>query len=236
MEFTKFLPIDGEIKEGDFAMLNPIDASPTIGRCVGFQKVGDRNPIFEFYRFRDDTYEWEIFKNAFEKHRYMIIARAGEWRVMEEFPAYEICVDGRIRTIKTQRIRIASPNSHHYAAISFKKGGKMHTKKVHRLLGDTFIPNPHGLSTINHINHIRTDNSLINLEWSSQQDNVIAAYKIGRGAGERQGSSVLTSTLVLQIRSEYATGDYSFNALAKKYGTCHTQISRIVRRQIWKHI
>jgi hypothetical protein len=43
---------------------------------------------------------------------------------------------------------------------------------VHRLIGDQFIPNPHNLPQIDHINHDRGDNRIENLRWSTQETNM----------------------------------------------------------------
>ena len=46
-------------------------------------------------------------------------------------------------------------------------------KTIHSIMGDVFIPNPHNLRVIDHINRIKTDNRLENLRWFSQQDNML---------------------------------------------------------------
>ena len=42
---------------------------------------------------------------------------------------------------------------------------------VHRLVAETFLPNPFNKSQINHKNLNKTDNSLDNLEWVTQEEN-----------------------------------------------------------------
>lgn len=44
--------------------------------------------------------------------------------------------------------------------------------RVHRLVAEMFIPNPHQLETVDHINGDKTDNRVVNLQWLSREDNV----------------------------------------------------------------
>ena len=49
--------------------------------------------------------------------------------------------------------------------------GKVRTEKVHRLVAIAFIDNPNNLPEVNHINHIRDDNRVENLEWVDHKEN-----------------------------------------------------------------
>jgi len=68
-----------------------------------------------------------------------------------------------------------SPNYHWtygsydaYGYLRVKTNGIMY--KVHRLVAETFIPNPFGKPTVDHINQIRDDNSLENLMWATHKE------------------------------------------------------------------
>ena len=64
-----------------------------------------------------------------------------------------------------------------YAIVNlYDKDKKMKSLTVHRLVAKAFIPNPQNYSDVNHINGIKLDNRVENLEWCSKQQNTKHAY------------------------------------------------------------
>ena len=56
-----------------------------------------------------------------------------------------------------------------------RKNGKQKYYIAHRIIAHAFIPNINNKPTVNHINHVRTDNRVDNLEWATmkeQMDNI----------------------------------------------------------------
>jgi hypothetical protein len=49
---------------------------------------------------------------------------------------------------------------------------------IHRLAAITFIPNPKNKPFVNHINWIKSDNNIENLEWCTQSENMMHAHII----------------------------------------------------------
>lgn len=70
-----------------------------------------------------------------------------------------------------------------YYKVTLSINRKLYYRTVHRLVAETFIPNPAGLPQVNHKDGNKTNNSVDNLEWSSPRDNVNHAHSIGLHRG-----------------------------------------------------
>lgn len=87
--------------------------------------------------------------------------------------------DGKIKKFKGKLLKsICRLNGYHYVALS-NQNRKAKQYSVHRLVASAFIPNPHNKPQINHINGIKTDNRVENLEWCTQGENNTHAYRTG---------------------------------------------------------
>ena len=68
------------------------------------------------------------------------------------------------------RSKSMSPNGYYY--YTFRDNKKNVYVNVHRLVGETFIPNPENKPCIDHINTIKTDNRIENLRWTTHKENI----------------------------------------------------------------
>jgi hypothetical protein len=51
--------------------------------------------------------------------------------------------------------------------------------RVHRLVALAWIPNPHGLPEINHLDGVKANNDASNLEWCTTLENLQHARRMG---------------------------------------------------------
>lgn len=112
-------------------------------------------------------------------------------------------------------------------------------KNVHRIVLESFVFNSFNKPCANHLNAIRSDNRLLNLDWATYSENNKYAYEIGNQEytfGESHNQSKLTEKEVLEIRSKYIKRIYTQPMLAKEYGVTRGAIQCILRRSSWIHI
>ena len=92
---------------------------------------------------------------------------------------YMVSEDGKILSIKSNKILKQAINKYGYCKVSLYKNKKSKTFSVHRLVAQTFIPNLEKKPQVNHINGIKTDNRTENLEWVTAKENMNEAVRIG---------------------------------------------------------
>ena len=102
---------------------------------------------------------------------------------------YQVSSSGRIKSIERivrgpsgnkkikSRILKEFKNQFGYYMVSLFKNGKHKNFQVHRLVAHSFILNPLNLPQVNHIDGNKENNCVDNLEWITNRDNVIHAYK-----------------------------------------------------------
>lgn len=74
---------------------------------------------------------------------------------------------------------------HGYPIADLYKNGKLKTKSVHRLVAETFLPNPNGLPQVNHRDEDKDNNNVENLEWCDSKYNINYGTRSERSAQTR---------------------------------------------------
>ena len=92
------------------------------------------------------------------------------WKEIQGFEGlYAVSNKGRVRNLKNGKILKNVIDPHGYLRI---KLGRRNVRRIHRLVALAFIPNPDNLPQINHIDEVKTNNNVENLEWVSASQNV----------------------------------------------------------------
>lgn len=109
---------------------------------------------------------------------------------------------------------------------------------LHRVVAETFIPNPDNLPCVNHKDGSKDNNKVENLEWVSFKENMKHAEETGLWLikGERHWRSKLTSDDVLEIRKLYATNQWTQLEIAKKFGVSRGAVMNVLLGRSWSHV
>lgn len=80
------------------------------------------------------------------------------------------------KAIKKERILTQTDNGSGYLSVGLTENGKIKTTRVSRIIATTFIENKENKPQVNHINGVKYDNRVINLEWNTSKENVRHAW------------------------------------------------------------
>lgn len=126
-----------------------------------------------------------------------------------------------------------------YPIVTLGTNKKRVQRTVHRIIAETFIPNPLNLPEVDHIDNDKTNNRVENLRWISSFDNKSRIPFEARSkcrTGSKNGNSKLDEEKVKDIRRLYNTGEYSITQLSKIYSCGWTTISHIIKNETWKNV
>jgi HNH endonuclease. len=165
------------------------------------------------------------------------------------YTRYEVDTLGNVYGINCQKLKPAT-DSKGYLRAGLMINDKLCTKKVHRLVAEAFIPNPENKPCVNHIDGVKDNNTVNNLEWVTYKENTKHAIDNGLfsfqtseksvnkipKSGSLNGNALLTESQVLEIRYKYKPRIYTRAMLALEYKVKESCIKDVVNRNSWKHI
>ena len=94
-----------------------------------------------------------------------------EWKAIDGYLYYQVSNLGNVRNTKTGRIIKQSTNGTGYYRVGLTKNKNRTFMFVHKLVACAFIPNPDGKPIADHRDGNKQNNTILNLRWSSRNEN-----------------------------------------------------------------
>ena len=153
---------------------------------------------------------------------------------------YSVSNFGRVRRIGGRKpgyvLKPLLYRNYFHAAL-WDNGGKAKFKTIHRIVAQTFIPNPRKKPQVNHRDSNKLNNHFENLEWVTIKENAHHAFLNGRYdhmIGTNNMNAKLTPKDVREIRR--LKGFVTQKELSKRFGIASRNIIAVQKRRVWKQV
>lgn len=159
------------------------------------------------------------------------------WRDVQGYKGlYQVSNLGRIKSLYRNGLVLrGSVNNSGYRIVMLYKGGKHKNFLIHRLVAQTFIPNPEHLLQVNHKDENKSNNSVNNLEWCTNRYNNLYHDKAKR-TGIKEGKPVaqytLSGKLIKVWRSSHEAEKAGYHA--RHIGECCSGKIKTHQGYIWR--
>jgi hypothetical protein len=164
------------------------------------------------------------------------------WKKIEEFENYEVSNYGNVKRLdslvyqsgkiyKYKGRILKQENNKGYKRVSLSKGKIVKRFQVHRLVAIYFLENIYNKKCVNHINGMKFDNRVENLEWVSYSENERHSYDVLKKINPIRK---LTNEQANYIKAVGFKGkDGNIKELANIYGVNVTTIYNILKNKYY---
>lgn len=132
------------------------------------------------------------------------------WKDIKDYEGlYQVSNLGRVRSFygkngkvtDVAKILSGKADKDGYREVKLSKNGVVIYKRVHRLVAEHFLPGDSSLQ-VNHIDGVKTNNNVTNLEWLTPRENTIHSHRTG-----------LHNGCVTKVRLSSEYGEMLFNSI-----------------------
>lgn len=165
----------------------------------------------------------ETWRNVKDFEKYLKVSTIGN---VEFFSRTWITGKNTLRFVNSRPLVPIIRSIYLYASIRIN--GKTHNLLVHRMVATTFIPNPENKAQVNHINGIKNDNRVENLEWCTPGENQKHAFRLGLKVGKDCNSRIV---LQFNLNDSFIKEWKSFKEIADAFGYDRSAIIRVCKKR-----
>ena len=138
---------------------------------------------------------------------------------------YSVSTEGEVRKDTTNYI-LSQSSYQDYKFVTLLINGQQKRMRVHRMVAMTFIENPDNKPYVNHINGIRYDNNVENLEWVTQSENIQHAVRTGLMQNGRK-----KAVIQYNLNGDRMATFESASEAARQTGGSQSKITMCCKRQ-----
>jgi hypothetical protein len=128
---------------------------------------------------------------------------------------YKISDIGRVKSLSrkgmtTEKILRNGKSALGYSYVILSKNGNKKHHTIHRLVAVAFIKNLKNKPCVNHMNGVKADNTVENLEWCTHSENQLHAFEIGLRNGDkfRKKVKIIKNNRILEFDSISEAADF----------------------------
>jgi Trp operon repressor len=184
-------------------------------------------------------HEIEVYVDISNYEGYYQVSNYGNVRSLDRVITEQT---GKTQTLKG-RILKPHTNSSGYYQINLNRKSIRTTFAIHQLVAQAFLDNRSRKPTVNHINGIKTDNNVNNLEWATYSENLEHAYKnklrtsvLSQAVGEKNYKRKLTPEQVIEIKRLLVAGNLTHREIATKFSVARSTITEIKSGRRWRYL
>lgn len=152
---------------------------------------------------------------------------------------YIVTSNGKIFSTHKSKIKEIKPvkQKNGYYLVHLHINKKSYYRWHHRIVAETFIPNPENKKQVNHKDGNKSHNYVDNLEWTTPKENVAHAFSNNlRKCGENSSHTVLSEKTVRKICKMLEENKLTMHEIADKVNAQYYIVFYIKKKKFWKEV